>query len=99
MPVIPKPVAPVRPKTPPPPVYIPPPGPPPPPPIDLKFFGTATSSNGKRRAFLLKGDDVFLASDGDVVQRRYKVITVGANSVLVEDLVTNNRQSLPLIAH
>ncbi len=99
MPVIPKPVAPVRPKTPPPPVYTPPPGPPPPPPIDLKFFGTATSSKGKRQAFLLKGDDVFLASDGDVVQRRYKVITVGANSVLVEDMVTNNRQTLPLISH
>ncbi len=99
MPVIPKPVAPVRPKTPPPPVYTPPPGPPPPPPIDLKFFGTATSANGKRQAFLLKGDDVFLAYDGDIVQRRYKVITVGANSVLVEDMVTNNRQTLPLISH
>jgi hypothetical protein len=98
MPVIPKPVASVRPKAAPP-VYTPPPGPPPPPPIDLKFFGTATSANGKRQAFLLKGDDVFLASDGDVVQRRYKVITVAANSVLVEDLVTNNRQTLPLIGH
>lgn len=98
MPVIPKPIAPVRPKTPAPPVDTPPPGPPPPPPIDLKFFGTATSANGKRQAFLLKGDDVFLASDGDVVSRRYKVITVSANSILVEDLVTNNRQTLPLIA-
>jgi hypothetical protein len=99
MPVIPNPVASVRPKATPPPVYTPPPGPPPPPPIDLKFFGTATSANGKRQAFLLKGDDVFLASDGDVVQRRYKVITVAANSVLVEDMVTNNRQTLPLIGH
>ena len=98
MPIIPKPVAPVRPKTPPTPVNTLPLGPPPPPPIDLKFFGTATSANGKRQAFLLKNDDVFLASDGDVVQRRYRVITVGTNSVLVEDMVTNNRQTLPLIA-
>jgi hypothetical protein len=95
---IPKPVAPVRPKVVAP-VYTPPPGPPPPPPIDLKFFGTASSGDGKRQAFLLHGQDVFLASDGDIVQRRYRVITVSANSVLVEDMSYNNRQTLPLIAH
>ena len=96
---IPKPIAAVRPKGPVVPVYTPPPGPPPPPPIDLKFFGTATSADGKRRAFLLKGDDVFLASDGDIVQRRYKIVTISANSVLVEDMANNNRQTLPLIGH
>jgi hypothetical protein len=95
---IPKPVAPVRPKVVAP-VYTPPPGPPPPPPIDLKFFGTASSGDGKRQAFLLHGQDVFLASDGDIVQRRYRVVTVSANSVLVEDMSYNNRQTLPLIAH
>jgi hypothetical protein len=93
---IPKPIAPVRtakvaPGPPP-----PPPGPPPPPPIDLKFFGTATGANGARRAFLLHGDDVFLASDGDIVQRRYKVVTVSVNSIVVEDMANNNRQTLPL---
>jgi hypothetical protein len=96
---IPKPIAPVRPKGP----VIPPPppppmGPPPPPPIDLKFFGTATAPDGKRRAFLLHGDDVFLASDGDIVQRKYKVVTVMANSIVVEDMTNNNRQTLPLLA-
>jgi hypothetical protein len=96
---IPKPIAAVRPKGPVVPVYTPPPGPPPPPPIDLKFFGTATSADGTRRAFLLKGDDVFLASDGDIVQRRYKILTISANSVLVEDMANNNRQTLPLIGH
>jgi hypothetical protein len=96
---IPKPIATARPKAPEVPVYTPPPGPPPPPPIDLKFFGTATSADGKRRAFLLKGDDVFLASDGDIVQRRYKIVTISGNSVLVEDMANNNRQTLPLIGH
>jgi len=95
---LPKPLAPARPKVVAP-VYTPPPGPPPPPPIDLKFFGTATSGGGKRQAFLLHGQDVFLASDGDIVQRRYRVITVSANSVLVEDMTNNNRQTLPLIGH
>ncbi len=72
-------------------------GPPPPPPIDLKFFGTATSANGHRRAFLLHGEDVFLASDGDVVQRRYRVVSIAANSIVIEDMTNNNRQTLPLL--
>jgi hypothetical protein len=95
--VIPKAIASARPKGP----IVPqaPLGPPPPPPIELKFFGTATSSQGVRRAFLLHGEDVFLASPGDIVQRRYKVGTISANSIVVEDLTDNNTQTLPLIIH
>jgi hypothetical protein len=93
---IPKPIAPVR-KAGPPPPPPPPPGPPPPPPIDLKFFGTTTGADGKRDAFLLHGEDVFLASDGDIVQRKYKVISISTNSILVEDMANNNRQTLPLL--
>jgi hypothetical protein len=73
-----------------------PPPVPPPPPINLKFFGTATAANGTRRAFLLNGDDVFLASTGDVVQRRYRVVSISANSIQVEDIPNTNKQSLPL---
>src|ERR1700722_1555658 len=98
MPVdIPKPMVPVRTKPGPPPPPPPPPGPPPPPPIDLKFFGTATGADGRRAAFLLHGDDVFLAADGDIVQRKYKVISISTNSILVEDMANNNRQTLPLL--
>lgn len=95
--LIPKAIASARPKGP----IVPqaPLGPPPPPPIELKFFGTATSSKGVRRAFLLHGEDVFLASPGDIVQRRYKVGTISANSIVVEDLTDNNTQTLPLIIH
>lgn len=79
------------------PTYMQPSGPPPPLPIDLKFFGTATSMNGHRKAFLLHGDDVFLASDGDIVLRKYRVISVGASAIQVEDLTDNNKQTLPLV--
>jgi hypothetical protein len=96
---IPKPIASARPRGPVMPVVRGPTGPPPLPPIDLKFFGTATSANGHRQAFLLRGEDVFLASDGDIVQRRYRVVSVAANSIVVEDLVNNNRQTLPLMAN
>lgn len=77
-------------------VYTPPSGPPAPPPIDLRFFGTATSSTHAPRAFLLHGEDVFLASAGDIIQRRYKILAINANSITVQDLVNNNQQSLPL---
>lgn len=81
------------------PVYTGPVGPPPPPPIDLKFFGTATTAAGGRQAFLLRGEDVFLASPGDVVQRRYKIVSIAANSMVVEDMVNSNRQTLPLLVN
>jgi hypothetical protein len=96
---IPRAIAPARPKGPIAPVYVAPTGPPPPPPIDLKFFGTATSGNGARQAFLLHGEDVFIAAAGDIVQRRYKVISVAANSIVVEDMTNSNRQTLPLLTN
>jgi hypothetical protein len=73
-------------------------GPPPKPPINLKFFGIATQ-NGKQKALLLSGEDVFLASAGDVVARRYRIIAVNARSVTVEDVPNNNRQDLPLVGN
>lgn len=96
---IPKAIASARPKAPVIPAFTGPVGPPPPPPIDLKFFGTATSADGVRRAFLLHGEDVFLASQGDVVQRRYQVETISANSIVVKDMTDNNTQTLPLISN
>ena len=93
---VPKPIAPARPKQ----VFTTtvqmPSGPPPPPPIDLKFFGTETRGGGQRQAFLLRGEDVFLASAGEIVQRRYKVLSIAPGSIVVEDLLNNNRQTLPL---
>jgi len=94
--VIPKAIAPARKGLPPPPVYTPPPGPPPPPPINLKFFGTVTRANGVRQAFLLQGEDVFLASQGDIVARRYRIVSIVSNSIQVEDMGNNNTQTLPL---
>ncbi|MGA1983696.1 MAG: hypothetical protein ABSG84_14670 [Acidobacteriaceae bacterium] len=79
----------------------PPPQPtaPPPPPIDLKFFGFETRANGTREAFLLHNDDVYLASAGDVVLRRYRVITIDARTIQVEDMQNKNTQTLPLLAN
>jgi len=74
-----------------------PPPPAPPPPIDLKFFGYSARQSGLRRAFLLKGDDVFIASEGDVVDHRYKVVKIAPTSIQVEDIPYANTQSLQLV--
>ena len=77
-----------------------PPQPAGPPPINLKFFGTSTSViNGTRKAFLLNGDDVFIASVGDVVNRRYRIVAISAASIQVEDIPNTNKQTLPLVGN
>jgi hypothetical protein len=74
----------------------PPPGPPPPPAIDLKFYGYSSKQGGNRQIFLLHGDDIFLAHEGDVVDRRYRVVTIRPFSVEIEDIPYHNTQSVPL---
>ncbi len=74
----------------------PPPGPPPPPSIDLKFYGYSSINGGNRQIFLLHGDDIFLAREGDIVDRRYRVVSIRPFSVEIEDIPYHNTQSLPL---
>ena len=76
----------------------PPPGPPPPPPINLKFVGFASGTGEPTKVFLTQGDDIFVAAEGEIVNRRYKVMRINANSVEIEDLLSNNRQTIPLTA-
>ncbi len=95
-PVIPKNVPPARPIAIGPVVPAAPLGPPPPPPIPLKFFGTAQGARGPKQVFLLSGDDVYLAGQGDIVAKRFKVGQVSAMTVQITDLVSNNTQTLPL---
>lgn len=55
-------------------------------PIPLSFFGFSRKS-GVSTAFLRKGEDVFLALEGDIVDRRYKIVRVRPEAVDVEDLL------------
>jgi hypothetical protein len=74
-----------------------PPPPPPPPPINLKFFGIA-SQQGSRKAILSSGDDVFVVAEGEIVQRRYKIVKLNPTSIEVQDVLNNNLQTIPLTA-
>jgi hypothetical protein len=70
--------------------------PPPPPPINLKFFGFANKPGESKKIFLSEGEDVFIAGEGDVVDRHYKVLHITPTSVEIEDVLNNNRQNIPL---
>jgi len=69
---------------------------PPPPPINLKFYGFASKPGEPKKVFLSQGDDIFVASEGDIVNRRYRVVHIAPTSVDIEDVLYNNRQSIPL---
>lgn len=72
--------------------------PPPPPPILLKFYGFASKPNEPKRIFLADEGEVFIAKQGDIVERKYKVVQINNTSVLIEDVLNNNRQPIPLTA-
>jgi hypothetical protein len=76
-------------------LHMPPPIPQPPP-ITLKFFGFANRPGETKKVFLSQGEDVFIAGEGDIVDRRYRVLRISPTAVDVEDVINNNRQSLPL---
>jgi len=69
---------------------------PPPPPIELKFFGFANKPGEPKKIFLSHGEDIFIASEGDIVNRRYRVLKISPAAVDIEDVLNNNRQSIPL---
>lgn len=85
------PVAEVKPPPPPPPVA------PPPPPINLKYYGFSSPPGaGTKTAFFLDGEDILVAREGETVKRRYRVVRIGVNSVVMEDTDSKRQQTLPL---
>jgi len=77
-------------------IYVPPPVQAPPP-INLKFFGFANEPGEPKKIFLSQGDDVFIAGEGDIVNRRYKVMRISPNSVEIQDVLGSGPpQNIPL---
>ncbi|HEX6466436.1 MAG TPA: hypothetical protein VFZ99_03960 [Terriglobales bacterium] len=95
---LPKPIKPVVPSCAPhcPPVNPQPIVTPQPAPIPLKFYGFANRPGEPLRVFLSQGEDIFIAGEGDIVNRHFKVVHIGKSSVEIEDVMTNYKQSIPL---
>jgi hypothetical protein len=70
---------------------------PPQPPIPLKFYVFQNKSNAdQKQIFLAEGDVVFVAKQGDIIDRRYRVVSIQKTSVTIEDVLTNNKQDIQL---
>jgi hypothetical protein len=68
-----------------------------PPPIKLKFWGWANVPGEPKAVFLADGENGFVAHEGDIVARRYKVEKISPTSVEIDDMLSNNHQSVPVI--
>jgi hypothetical protein len=82
------------------PPQVAPPGPPPvptAPPIALKYYGYSNPrASTHKRAFFLDGEDIIVASEGEMIKRRYRLVKIGVNSVTMEDTQFKSEQTLPL---
>lgn len=66
------------------------------PPIPLTYYGFSNRPGEPKKAFLKENDNIFVAVEGDVVDRRYKIVKITPNFILVEDILNNNQQTINL---
>jgi hypothetical protein len=67
------------------------------PPITLKYYGySSIRGDNRKRAFFLDGEDILVAAEGETVKKRYRVVHIGVNSVVMEDTQFKHEQTLQL---
>jgi hypothetical protein len=72
-----------------------PPGPPPPPPITIKFIGVVETARGKVGAFT-DCRATFPGREGEIIEGRYRIVSIGIESAVVEYRDGRGRTTLPL---
>jgi hypothetical protein len=73
------------------------PGKPVAPPIPLKFYGYVSPAGvPQKRAFFMDGEEIHVVHEGELVKKRYKIVRIGVNSVVIEDTQFGSQQTLPL---
>lgn len=94
-----RPYVPYGPRVPQPPAPPPPPPPPAPLVIPFKFYGTsAVHPDGTRTAYFIipgstpEADEIFMANEGDIIKKRFRIVQIMADRVMVED-VTDKRKA------
>lgn len=72
-------------------------GPPPPPPIALKYIGLVEGKKGLRVAVLSDGkSSPMYGRQGDIIDGRYRVVTIGVESIELEHVDGRGRQTIRL---
>lgn len=64
--------------------------------IPLIFYGFSNRPGEPKKAFLKEGENIFVAVEGEVVERRYKIVKITNTFVLVQDILNNNQQTINL---
>jgi hypothetical protein len=66
--------------------------------IPLKFYGfVRPKEGGTNRGFFMDGDNILVGSEGDLLMQRYRIVQLTSGSVVMEDMTTKSRQTLPLV--
>lgn len=86
--VIPPPVTPA--------VPLQPPGPPPPPPIPVKFIGVVSRRDIGKVAVLSDGKNVYYGREGEIVDGRWRIVSIGEESLQIEYADGRGRQTVRL---
>ena len=74
-----------------------PPPPPPPPPITLKLIGLVDAPGGAGKiAVLSDGRDVYYGREGEIIDGRYRIVRIGAESVELSYLDGRGARTIPL---
>lgn len=67
----------------------------PPPSIPLKYYGfTSAPGNSPKTAFFLDGEEILVGREGDTLERRYRVVRISPNTVVMEDTQSKREQTL-----
>jgi hypothetical protein len=88
----------IGPMPPPPPTPVPTPTPrPQPPPLPFKFYGLASpKAGGAKRVFLLDGEEILTPAEGETIKRKFRIVRVGVNSVVIQNLDFETPQTLTM---
>ena len=72
---------------------------PPPLNIPLKFYGFVKPTDNREapRGFFMDGDDVLVATEGQLLEQRFRVVSLSAASARVEDVQLKQSQNLPVM--
>jgi hypothetical protein len=67
--------------------------------IPLKFYGFVRPKDktGSNRGFFLDGDNILVASEGELLKQRYLVVELTPGSAKLEDTQLKKGQTLPLV--
>ena len=64
---------------------------------NLYLLFVNSGRTGEKRAFFMENEDIYIASEGEMMKSRYKLVKIGVNSVVLEDTqFKNNQQTIKL---